>query len=843
MKKKVIRPIVMIFVFIFSVIAFGVTTNQTNEDLTTTMAEPTLPTLSFYYQGTELNELHGYTTEMDMTKMRDSILPIRDDRKVKLVVNTYGTAVDYVSYEIRSIDGERLIADAVLTNYERSENRVTSEFEVQNLLEPEQEYLMFIKVVSGDRQIYYYTRIMQTMECYVDECLEFALKFHEYTFRDDADTFIPTFMDPATGDATTLNYVDLTCTLKQITWADFKGTVLGKVSVSFKEINNSYNVLVLDYVVSHVNESGEVEYYNIEEYYRLRETETRMYVLNFERTMNQIFSRENTFITDNNLIQLGIRDKDVEYHINEAGDVVAFVQEGDLWCYNVSANELAQVFSFRGVEGIDERENWNSHDIHIVRLDEAGSVDFIVYGYMNRGDHEGKVGVGVYHYDGLAHTVEEELFLPVYESYEVLSAELGQLLFENDQSLLYLMMHGDVYCINLETLNAKKVVTDLRDGCYAISDSGQYLAWVDGKNRYTSNSIQLMDLSDGSVYEINEGQQYYLRPLQFINEDFIFGVAKKSDVVVDAAGNMGSPMYALKIMDTLEESHEILKTYVPSDSYISDISLEENTIFVNLVQLIDGQYVPVRTDSIMNREADNEENVYIATTVTEIKQTQVQLVLKKAPGKDKTKRITSRTLILENDRILELEMAPEGQWYYVYAKGEVWLITDSISEAIFQANEQLGIVVNAKQQYVWMRAHKTTQPAFNGIAPYDTDADANSIVQCVSAMLVRENSGISVKDLVEAGQTPKEVLESTLKDAMVLDLSGCTVEEIIYYVSNGSPVFAMTSADSAVLVVGYSTSNLFYFDPQTGRKESISMDDAAKWFESAGNIFLSYLKN
>jgi hypothetical protein len=842
MKKKIIRKIIMILVFIAAIIGFGFTTNQTNEDLTTTMAAATLPTITFYYQDVEMNELHGYTREMDITKMRDSILPIANDRKVTLVVNTYGGQMDSVSYEIRSMDGQRLVADAELTEFDRTGNQASCSFEVQNLLEKEQEYMMVLTVSDGSRDIYYYTRIMQTTDCYVDECLEFALTFHDYTFREDAGDFIPTYMDPATGDATTLNYVDLTCTLKQITWADFEGTVLGDVMVSFKEINDSYNVVVLRYMMTSVNDLGEVEYYNIEEYYRLRETETRMYVLNFERTMNQIFHKENTFLTDSGRIQLGIRDTDVEYRFNEAGDVIAFVQEGELWCYNVSTNELTQVYSFRSIEGIDARENWREHDISIVRLDEAGSVDFIVSGYMNRGEHEGEVGVGVYHYDGISHTVEEEIFIPVDQSYQVLKAELGQLLYENDQDELYLMMDGDVYLINLQTQTAGKSISELKDGCYAISSSGRYLAWVESDSQYTSSEIRLMDLTNGSVYEITESKESYLRPLYFIDNDLIYGLVKKEDLSTDAAGNTESPMYALKIMNTSEDGHDIIKTYQPEDSYISSIAIEEHTILVNLVKEVDGQYVANGDDAIMNREAESEDNVYIATTVTDVKETQVQIALGKTVRTDKTKRITFQTLLTDEEHSLSLDTDSEKERFYVYVKGEVRLATDSISDAILLANSQLGIVVDTRQQYIWMRAHKTNCPAFSGIAPYDTDADADSIVQCVSAMLMREDSGISVAELVEAGQTPKEVLENTLKDAIVLDLTGCTAEEIIYYVSNGSPVFAMTGTDSAVLVIGYSSSYLYYYNPESGKKESVNMDEATKWFADAGNIFFSYLK-
>jgi hypothetical protein len=612
--------------------------------------------------------------------------------------------------------------------------------------------------------------------------------------------------------------------------------------ISFKEINDSYNVILLEYIMTSLNEQGETEYYNIEEYYRLRETDTRMYVLNFERTMNQIFYQENTFITDGGNIQLGIRGQDVEYQTNEAGDVVAFVQEGELWCYNVSTNELAQVYSFRSLEGIDSRENWREHDINIVRLDEAGSVDFIVYGYMNRGDHEGEVGVGVYHYDGISHTVEEEIFIPVKQSYEVLKAELGQLLFQNDRDELFLMMDGDVYCINLASQSARKVVSELRDGCYAISSSGRYLAWVESGQQYTSTAIQLMDLTDSSVYQVSDDSDSYLLPLHFIDNDFVYGVVKKENLTVDAAGNTESPMSALKIMNTSEDGHDIIKTYEPDNAYISGIAVEDHTITVNMVKEVEGQFVSCGEDSIMNREADTEEKVYITTTATDVKETQVQIALKKSGAAEKTKRITFQTLLLEENRILELDTDSENERFYVYVKGEVRLTTDSISEAILLANKELGIVVDTDQQYIWMRAHKTSCPAFSGIAPYDTDADAGSIVQCVSAMLMKEDSGISVKELVEAGQTPREVLENTLKDAIVLDLTGCTAEEIIYYVSNGSPVFAMTGADSAVLVTGYSSTHLYYYNPESGKRESISMDDADRWFSDAGNIFFSYLK-
>lgn len=839
MKRKIIKPIVLFLVFVVAVVTSSILTNKTNEDLTTSMSAATLPVVYFYNGDTPVNELHGYTTRMSEAGMRDSITPVDTSRKLTMSVSTYGAKVQAISYEIRSLDGERLVADGQVEDFTTTNQTITITLQIQNILNKEEEYVLIVTVNCISQDVYYYTRLMETTECNVSECLEFALEFHDYTFREDASDFIPTYMDPATGDATTLQYVDLTCTLKQITWADFDGQVLMEPIASFKEINDSYNVITLQYVLTSVNEAGETEYYNIEEYYRLRYTASRMYVLNFERTMNQIFRGENDFITDSTNLLLGIRDRNVEF--KASGDIISFVQEGELWCYHINDNTMVQVFSFHSAEGMDIRENWDQHDIKIVRMDEAGSVDFIVYGYMNRGDHEGEVGMGVYHYDGLAHTVEEEAFLPFTQSYEILKAEMGQLMYENETGTIYLMIQGNVYGINLDTLETKPVIADLTEGSYAISESNRYFAWVDADSEYSSETLHLMDFQSGKVSDISDDAGLYLRPLGFLEEDFIYGAAKDSDVAVNTAGTMDFPMQYLKIMNLADTGYDILKQYSKSGHYIEGITVDETTITVKLLKSSDGRFVASGTDSIMNREADTEGRVAVGTIVTSTKETEVILTQSQTLVESKRKMITPRSVIVEEPRTLQIDTDDGGEKFYVYQKGDVLLATGSISDAIEKANHALGIVINGRQQYIWMRARKNAQSAFSDISASAADQGASSLVKCISAMLVRGGCETSVSSLIEEGATPKEVLESSLEDKMVLDLTGCTVEELIFYVSQQSPVFALTGNDQAVLIIGYNASVIYYYNPVTGKTESKNYEDADEWFAGAGSIFFTYV--
>lgn len=690
MSKKVIKPIVLIVVFIAALITFCITTNKGNKDMTTKQADATLPVMSFNLDKIKINTLHGNTTEMDPTKMRDCVIPISDDRKLSLSISTYGMAVDRISYKIRSMDGKRLVADDEISSFSNKDNTIQADVNMPNVMDENTEYLLVFTITSGQDNVYYYSRIMQTDGKAAAKVVEFAKKFHDETFIKDDKSFFTTYMETTTGDRNTLAYVDLTSTVSQITWGSMAAAQYTNPVIALKEINDSYDVVTIDYVMSCVDGKGETEYYNVREYFRLRQTESRMYVLNYERTANQIFNSENSFISDSGSVMLGIRSSEAEYRANEAGSVICFVQEGDLYSYDINNGMIIKVFSFRDAEGIDERENWNHHDIKIVSVDEAGSIDFVVYGYMNRGTHEGEVGTGVYHYDGLAHTIDEEAFIPSKTSYEVLKAEMGKMLYLNEKNEFYLMMDDSLYRINLGSMSVKKVVEGLSTGSYCASESNRYFAWVDSANQYSSNTIKVMDLKSGKTFEVKRGDDQYLRPLGFIGEDFIYGQANAADVVSDAAGNTTFPMNGLIILDTSDQSE--LKTYTPSGGYVEKISVDGYTVTIDLIAQNNGVYAEIGQDTIMNREADSKQKIALDTSQSDTKLTVSAISIAGGKKPDKLKQLTAQMTINSHDTAVDLKFDDNTVHFYVYAKGDVIFASDNISDAIKQANDSMGVV-------------------------------------------------------------------------------------------------------------------------------------------------------
>ena len=97
-------------------------------------------------------------------------------------------------------------------------------------------------------------------------------------------------------------------------------------------------------------------------------------------------------------------------------------------------------------------------------------------------------------------------------------------------------------------------------------------------------------------------------------------------------------------------------------------------------------------------------------------------------------------------------------------------------------------------------------------------------------------------DTTGLGETDgvKEFLERTTGQRM-LTLSGATLDEVLYFVFRGAPVYAMKGRTDVVVITGYNASSITVYEPSGGKYKMYSLRDAEKMFEEVGNIFISYV--
>ena len=132
MRKGIFKIIVLTIIFFGAIAFFCITSNKGNEELTTELANATLPVLRLYTDNIEVNELHGYTTEMEGAFVRDTITPISENRILPAEISTYGNEIETISYEIRSPDGKRLVANAGIESFEDEGEHIKVSFPFSN---------------------------------------------------------------------------------------------------------------------------------------------------------------------------------------------------------------------------------------------------------------------------------------------------------------------------------------------------------------------------------------------------------------------------------------------------------------------------------------------------------------------------------------------------------------------------------------------------------------------------------------------------------------------------------------------------------------------------------------
>ncbi len=837
MKKVISKLAVCIVVFVITLFVSSSIYNKGNEELTASMEQASLPLVHITAKGIAYNCLHGLKQEMDGSFFRDTITPLEEGRTLSFVIDKYGNEIRSIRFEVRSIDGTRLVERTKVNDYREDDSSIQAAVTIKDLIEPGVEYNWILLVESEGETIRYYTRIIDGEAYNTYEKLAFVKDFHEKTFDKEKASDLVTYLESNyKGDNTTLAHVDIHSSLKQVTWADLRVSQIGEPHFVISEIEPQTASVKVDYRVQTL-EGKRRHYYNVVEFFRIRYTPDRIYLLDYERSMNQIFDPA-AEIYGGNKIMLGIRDSEVEMMESDGGLNLAFINENQLFCYHAADKKIAGLFSF--YDGDDERSNYNNHDIKILNVDETGNVWFMVYGYMNRGRHEGSIGIEVCEYNGMLNTVEELIFIPYNKSYFTLKTDMEQLSFINKNGVFYMYLDGSILAVDLLNRSCDEIAGNLQQGSFQVSDTNKMLVWQNSPDAYDCTKLILMNLNTGNRQEIQTENQNRMLPLGFIGEDLIYGVVAYDDIRVDFSGSVTFPMHSVFIQD---ERGEVLKTYKQDGVYVTDAVIKDNLITLTRV-VRDGQggYTSAEDDQIVNNLVEEGGYNSSEVVVTQYYEKIVQLVLKNALEVKKPKTTKPLLALFEGNRILEITVENPVSRYYVYGKYGIDATFTHESDAINLAYGISGTVVNHNGSYIWKKTARSTRNQIMAITGNAVSEGSSQLAVCLETILEFSGSVKKVQPMLDRGKTVRQILEENLTDVTALDLSGVSLDAVLYYVNQDIPVLVSLENDSAMLVIGFNELNVVVMNPQTGTVYKIGMNDATNMFQQNGNAFVTYLK-
>lgn len=857
-----IKFLILLFTFVVSFAGISYLANKNNTKVIASMSTASLPMV--YVKGSigDMNAMYGYVSDMKGEYMRDSLTPLPSDRRLSISIDTCGQDILSISYEVRSLDTTRLVESTEVKDYEATGETIETVLPIKNLLDKDTEYLLIIKVSTEKQEkILYYTRILLPgTDLHETEKLEFVKWFHDVTFAKESADVLKSYLESTTDKNDTFQTVTIHSSLERVTWGDLKVRQETTPVMKILEMDESTAAIQCDFMVSVTDE--ETEYYQVSEYFRVRYTENRMYLLDYERTMEVVFSPTHKNYQDD-MIKLGITDEDKQIAYSSDNTKIAFEQSGMLWEYDRKKDNIVQVYGFRDSYPLDVRANYDQHDINILNIDDYGNIQFLVYGYMNRGEHEGECGVGVYYFDAGKNCVTEKAFLQSDKPYQHMKLEVEKLAYVTSvqteknttqadaeeetvscvetENELYLLLNNSVYKINLETRELTRLVANLKDNSYVIAENMKHIAWQEEMEPYQSKTVCILNIDTGKTTYAKAGAGEYIYPMGFMDDDFIYGVAKEGDVSYDIVGDTLFPMYKLYIQN---EFGEIVKEYERNNLYIQEISLSGNVLQLKRVKKDqNGIYTQAEDDNITNNKEEVIEPIAITTEISEVMKEEIYIRLANKTASETPKLLTPKEVVLDGDKrvVPEVDKEATEKQYLAYGKGKLQGIYTQASDAVATAAETKGTALDSEFNYLWKRNGRKTSTQITDIKGERVSNGKTSLGISLSAMLKYAGVTADGDELLSQNKSPMNILSENMKGTVV-NLTGCSIDTVLYYVNAGMPVLAVTGDKQGLLIVGYDNLNIVVMNPENGRLVyKMGMNDSVRYFDEKGNYFISYI--
>lgn len=850
--KIVYRILFLLIIFCASVYYFGSNMQErvfSSDRKTIKMQQATLPVVTVLTRGGEINLMHGYCSNLNAVLFRESITPIAPGENVEILIAENAYNIKKVNYEIYDTTLGTKLEEGSVISLEKKEVsgpsgpvekksaklRLTGEYATGG------EYVVKLTLISNEsKRIYYYTRFKPYANSHLTEKLEFVKMFHDSLLDKGKSENVKKYLETKkNADETDFSHADIHNSLDFLSYGSLEPRVLGEETPVITEYTQDTASVMLGTLME-LNTTTGIERYYVREYFRFRYTSARVYLYNYERSMEAVFDVANTSLTKNEF-KLGITpDTELNALANYDNTRVAFVRRGTLYVYTATDNLLTTAFTFEQEDSDRIRDTYDKHDIRLLSIDDTGSVDFLVYGYMNRGEYEGRVAMILYTYHPADQTVEERAYFPVNTTYEILKETMGGFAYCNYQEIFYFHIYDTIYSYNLITNTLSVIADNVMEDGMAYSETLHMLAWQPEDERGRTNVVYVMDLDLGNIREIHAKEGEILGLLGMTYDNLILGTSMRENAVFYEDGTLVAAYETVEIVDF---NGSRLKNYEKDGYYVVDAEVEDNVVRLERVVrgAADGRFYQVaEPDYILNQMAGKSKAILLSKRVTELMKTEYYLSLPENMQITEIPRTAgTENVVIKENTTVRINM-PEyfGNYYLTYAYGSIVQMTRKPGEAIAMADEATGSVIGSDGAVIWSRGVKAASAELRDIAPVTSQSAGNSLMACVRMLFNYFN--------VEADTAQYRVEDGLLVDwvaqylhSHVMKLSGITLDEALYYVHMKNPVIAVNEKGEAILVTGYDKTSVNVIRPEGGRKVRLSLREAENFLGGRDYYFIA----
>ena len=330
LKKILTRVIVLLLVFAAGVVVFSHIRNQEDTVEAVEMEAAVLPVLYMQEGDILINPMFGNKAQMDGTTVRDHLTLLPTDRNLKVAVDTKGQEISSVIYTVKNTDGTEIVENSAIRNFSEDNGYQRADVHLDTPILLNQEYILEFQIeLESGESAYYYTRLVQRSGVTMTDYLEFANRFYQTCLDKSAAESLSDYMESNSSNANdSFQNVDIHSSVDQISWGNLAPQLVKTGVPRVNEINETTASISVDYMISSTDDGGNVEYYTVTDFYRMRRASDRVALLDFERSATQVFDADLPVLTSKG-INLGVVPQDTQYVASTAGDIVAFYPNGN----------------------------------------------------------------------------------------------------------------------------------------------------------------------------------------------------------------------------------------------------------------------------------------------------------------------------------------------------------------------------------------------------------------------------------------------------------------------------------------------------------------------------------
>ena len=784
-KKIHINPIVLaVLAFAVAIVAFNLYTYnrlRPKELYYMDTLDASFPIIYQTRKNRKINEMRGYVDERYSLVSNDTITMLEAERKLDLLIVNNKNSFNMLEYEIRDKTSNSLLERTKVEINDDNRDKINDEtrvvLNIQNLIKQNTSYLLTIKINVNRKTAYYFANVIYRSKNKLDEAIEQTEWFTDLTFdpvtAGNYDKGIVKYLETSINrDTREMHTVTLQQTFEQLTFADTKMKLMSDYYFSIYQAQEYSYTIAVKYLTKSGKENKGEYFINRDEYV-LRWDGKRWYYMKFTRKTEELVNLEdNPFNETNGRFYTGVTNPENITKIeSENKRFFVFCKEREIYRYDSETKTMTNIYSYHIQNKKKFAEVSNDFAVKIMGINDQGDVTYIVYGYNMTGLNEGNMGIGVFTYHAETNESEENIFIPIYTSYQSLKYDIERLCVYKNNRLIF-KSYNKVYSIDISTAEILTLADGFEETKFAASSNSRYFAFNNDKEGI-SKHINIYNIEDGKVTTIDAKEGENIEVVTFMNDDLFYGVFSDENIWKENGKIIGRPSHEIRVINAVDGKEDLFKE---KDRYLYNFVNQQNVLRYNKYKREGTHYTYLTNDVIVNNYSS--ENTDVFNYKEELTKEKLRVGYFEIPMEKKENIKYEKSAGVSRKQVEEtaLESSNENEEtiYYVYDSGNLKAKLKNLSDGVNEIRDNYGYVKLNDRITCYNRANK-------GNVSY-----------------LRQNDSI-----MENLEGFEENIYIKNNEILVMNVTGITERDLEYYLSLNEKVAVFKDDTFQFFITGY----------------------------------------